>query len=55
MYKLVNKNSWSFNSLSQYSENINIIVLILITLLIIYKLIHIPDVKIGLLEISNDR
>lgn len=55
MYKLVNKSIWSFNSLSKYSDNINIIVLIIITIIIIYKIIQIPDVKIGLLEISNDR
>lgn len=53
MYKLVNKNAWSFSSLGPYLENINIITLILITLLIIYKMLQIPDVKIGLLEISK--
>jgi len=53
MYKLVNKNIWSFSSLNKYSDNINIIGLIIITLIIIYKMIQIPDVKIGLLEISK--
>lgn len=57
MYKLVNNNmpiQNFLNLLSSHSYDIRIIVLIIITLFIIYKLIKIPDVKIGLLEISKN-
>lgn len=57
MYKLVNKKwnlKWNIQNTIESEDMYYIIALMIILIFLIYKIIQVPDIKIGLLDSNDD-